>query len=340
MSDWSDSDYLPQVSFATWTNQARAGYTDDMRMLLRIAWLLLCLGMGFPLAAADWVGYPAGGAVVYVRPGQERLARTLTAEVREETTRLAGALGVTTVREFPIYAYTSRVEFIRDTGRQPDLLGESLSPSGEIRLDASGSLGPVRQVLAHELTHSLLDQRLGFHISELPTWVNEGIAGHLSDPVSPSQLAGVSHMIHRDGVLSLDELEGAFPTGPFRDAAYLQSRSMIAWLEWKYPGAVRRMVDTLAAGQTFPDALHAAAGLTARAWLDKWQQSIPTILLWLTFLASPVVYTPLAVLLIWAVLRRILRNKAEEADEDENGDETVEAPQPTGEELPPLLDDL
>jgi len=311
-----------------------------MRML-RIAWLLVCLAAGVSLAAADWVGYPAaGGTVIYARSGQEQTARNLLAEMREELPRIAGKLGVTAVTPFPIYAYTSRAEFYRDAGRQPDLLGQSRWPGGEIYLDASGSMGPTRRVLAHELTHSLLDQRLGLHIVSLPTWVNEGIAGHLSDPVSRSQLAGVSRIIHRDGVLSLSELEHAFPAGQYRDAAYLQSRSMIAWLEWKHPGAVRRLVDELAAGQYFDEALKVAAGLTVEDWLAGWQQNVPALLIWLTYLASPVVYAPLALILAWVALRRLLRKRVDEMDEDENDGGGESDNRHTEERLPPLLDDM
>ncbi len=45
-----------------------------MRMV-QIAWLMICLVTVLPLAAAEWVGYSVGTATVYVRPGQERLAR-------------------------------------------------------------------------------------------------------------------------------------------------------------------------------------------------------------------------------------------------------------------------
>jgi len=296
--------------------------------VVRIAWLLVCLGVGIPLAASSWAGYPVEGMVLYVRPGQERVARSLLPVVREEASRIAGELGVTKIRLFPIYAYASRGEFFRDTGRQPDLLGESLSPGGEIHIDVSGSRDPPRRVLAHELAHSLLDQRLGMYGGLLPHWVNEGLAGHLSDPVSTDQLAGVSNMIHRDGVLSLSELEEAFPSGPYRDAAYLQSRSMIAWLVWQHPGAVRRMIDALADGRSFHQALRSAAGLTAEEWLARWRRSVPAIIYWLTYLSSPVVYSPLAAILIWVFIRRLLRKRAKEAEENEPEAE-VEKPEET-----------
>jgi len=295
---------------------------------LWIAWVLVCLAVGLPLSAATWVGYPAGGVILYVRPGQERLARELAPMTEQELSRIAGELEITQIHSFPIFAYASDVDFMRDTGKRPELLGESLSPGGEIRIDVSGTQGSPRQVLAHELTHSLLDQRLGPYIARLPDWVNEGIAGHLSDPVDANGLEGVSRMIHRDGVLSLDELNAAFPSGPFRDAAYLQSRSMIAWLEWQHPGAVRRLTAALAAGRSFPQALRTASGLTTEKWLTGWRRNVPAIFYWLTFFASPAVYSPLAAILIWAVVRRYLRKKAEEEEEDTSESETEEVNEP------------
>lgn len=287
--------------------------------MLWVAWVLVCLAASLPLAAApSWVGYPAGGAVLCVRPGQERLAKELAPIVEQEIVRIAGELDITEIRPFPIYAYASTVEFYRDTGTQPDLLGQSQSPGGEIRIDVSGRQGAPRMVLAHELTHSLLDQRLGPYLARLPGWVNEGIAGHLSDPVEPDRLEGVSGLIHRDGVLTLHELDEAFPAGPYRDAAYLQSRSMISWLEWKHPGAVRRLTAAMAAGESFPRALRQAAGLTPEGWLSGWRQDVPTIFYWLAFLSSPAVYSPLAAILIFIVVRRLLRRRAEEEEEEED----------------------
>ena len=315
------------TTLESWTNSPPAAYTGGMRTL-RIAWVLVCLAVSLPLAAATWVGYLAGGVVLYVRPGQERLAKQLVPMTEQELSRIAGELDIPRIRPFPIYAYASGVEFLRDTGKQPDLLGQSQSPGGEIHIDVSGTQWSPRQVLAHELTHSLLDQRLGPYIARLPDWVNEGIAGHLSAPVEPDQLEGVSHLIHRDGVLSLDELDEAFPSGPFRDAAYLQSRSMIAWLEWKHPGAVRRLTAALATGQSFSQALRKAAGLTPEAWLSGWRQNVPAIFYWLTFFASPAVYSPLAAILVFAIIRRYLRKRAEAKEEEETLEsETTDEPE-------------
>ena len=287
--------------------------------------LLACLMMMLPLAAEQWVAHHTAGVVVLTRRGQDGLVKRLLPMVEGEVPRIAGALGLTEVHPFPVYAYASRVDFMRHTGRQPDLLGASYSPSGEIHFDATDRRSSTRSILAHELTHSLLGQRLGDRLVMLPSWVNEGIAGHLSDPVNPAQMAGVSRMMHRNGPLTLEELDDAFPDGSYRDAAYLQSRSMMAWLEYQYPGAMLRVLDALERGETFDAALRAAAGLTAEDWVAGWQRNVPALFYWMSVLASPVVYSPFALVLVWVAVRRIMRKRSEDhADEDEEDEEDGE----------------
>jgi hypothetical protein len=290
-----------------------------MRALICLALLLLLL----PLHAAGWVAHPVSGAKIYTHPGQEALARQIGALVEIELPRLASVIGVPSPGPFPIFAYTSQVEFYQQTSIDPYLLGTSSQPGGTIRIDCSGQEMQVRRTLAHELTHSLLDQHLGTNSGELPLWANEGIAGHLSDPVTRQQLKGASERIHQIGVLTPDEMDEAFRTRSSVDAAYLESRSMIAWLEYRHPGALRRLLDGLAAGHTFPAALRAASGLTLDEWWQQWEQAIPALMYWLIWMSSPAVYAPLALLVVILAIIRARRKRAE--DEDEEGDdETAE----------------
>lgn len=283
-------------------------------MLAALLWMA-------PGQAAPWEATRVDGVTLYVRAGQTRLAERMAGLVRQELPRVASELGMTSYRPFAIYAYHSSAAFMADTGLRPTLLGESWSPSGKILLDASGSEYQVRRTLAHELAHTLVGQVLDTRLASLPDWVNEGVAGHLSDPVTPDETEGTARLVHRDGVLTLEELDAAFPDGPHQEAAYLQSRSMVAWLEYRKAGTVRRVLASMAAGKTFDQALDAATGLTPQRWLDDWRHSVPAIMYWLTFLGSPVVYAPLALLLVWAALRRILRKDEPEDEDDDEEDE-------------------
>jgi len=285
--------------------------------------------------AAGWSAVQVPGAVIYVRPGQTTLAGHMREMVQSELPRVAQYFGVQSPGPFAIYAYDSYAEFLEATGINPDLRGESRGPTGEIRLYARGDVDSVRRILAHELTHSVLDQRLGLHIGALPTWVNEGLAGHLSEPISPGELPGASRQVHRNGVLSLDELDVAFSSTGSHDAAYLQSRSMVAWLEYRHPGALRRLVDGLANRKSFEDALGDAAQLTPSEWWKQWETNIPAYIYWLNYLSSPVIYAPAAFLVIFVAILRALRKRREAEEEDE-----VEEPQSGNNEMAHLDEEL
>jgi hypothetical protein len=284
-----------------------------MRRLLPLLLLSLLL---LPVHAA-WQRTPAAGMTLYVPAGKARLAARLTTMIVRDLPRLTKAVGVAKADNFAIYAYTDLRAFHRDTQADPFTLGLSYAPGGTIRLDATQAPADLRETLAHELTHSLIAQRLGNNDGALPDWVNEGIAGQLSEPVSRTALPQVSRLIHRDGVLGLDELEDAFPRGRFRDAAYLQSRSMTAWLEYRYPGIIAALLGCIADGASFDGALLTCTGLTANDWVDSWVQSVPEYLFWLNLASSPVIYAPVAILLVIIVTIRTIRRKKREAEEEE-----------------------
>ncbi len=297
-------------------------YTRSMRACCCLLALLL-LTLFSP--AATWIAHPAGKTIVYTHPGETALAAEVNRFAADAMPRLESALAMTPT-PVTVYAYANRGEFERDTGDAPRLLGVSEQPYGVVRLDATGRRSDVPSVLAHELTHSLLAQRLGDFQGNLPTWVNEGIAGHLSEPVSSSELQGISRLIHRDGVLTLDELHDGFTTGPFRDAAYLQSRSMIAWLVLHYPGVLPRLLDALARGADFDSALVNLTGLHVVDWWQHWQADVPALLYWITILSSPVTYAPVALLVMVLALLRAWRKRREqrEQENDEEDDNAVD----------------
>ena len=301
---------------------------------MRIGLIVLLLVWGCQAWAAPWVGQRLGGVTVFVHPGQERLAAEIGARAAVEVPRVAGALGVAHPTPIPIYVYASDTEFLRDNGLDIELLGISLPPTGTIRIVVTDNRELFERTLAHECTHSLIGQRLGMFAGLLPLWVNEGLAGYLSDPVSAAEMPQVAHLVHRDGVLTLDELAVGFDRAGTREAAYLQSRSMIGWLDYHYPGAIPRILAVLATGQPFPTALRKVTGLTPADWLQQWQAGIPAILYWLTLLGSPIWYAPLALIVMIVAIIRILRKRAAANAEDDEDEEPEEAPEPAPDHAP------
>jgi hypothetical protein len=292
----------------------------------------------FPTTEAGWSRHDGIGVSVFIPDGHESLGADMAQWGSADLTRIATALAVARPGPFPVYAYTDRVAFLRDTERDPYLAGVSYRPSGAIRVDATLAPNELRNTLAHELTHSLIGQKLGDAAGALPTWVDEGIAGHYAQPLTSAERR-VAAQLTIQGPLSLDELESAFASGPDRGAAYVQTRAMAAWLEDQRSGALRDLLTAIAGGESFEKALMRTTGLTPQSWLDKWRTAIPWYLTWLTLSFSPVLFAPLALLVVLVVLIRAHRRRAEEraaAEAEELADEEEKRALAL-EELPPEL---
>lgn len=300
-----------------------------MRLFIAILALFAC---ALFCLALSWETSPGRVVVVSVHPGEESVARLVESLAESDVPRIAATLGVALPGPFEVYAYTDGAEFMTDAGRNPYLRGVSYRPSGAIRVNATTTVNELRRTLAHELTHSLLNQLLGDHISILPLWVDEGIAGHCSDPIAPENLQAAAQQMHQQGVLTLYEMEHGFGDDHNNNAAYLQSRAMIAWLEYNHPGALRKLLARMADGEYFPAALQATTGLTAEEWLKRWQQGIPFWINLIPILNSPVIFAPFAILVVIIVILRERKRKAEEEAEamleEEPGELTDEEDDP------------
>jgi hypothetical protein len=311
------------------------------RVAVLLALLLLATAISLSQGRArtvDWVAQTGNGITVYVPRGQAALGNTITGWANADLARIAGELGIPSPGPFPLYAYTDSVAFMRDVEIDPYLAGVSYRPSGAIRVDATRPMGELRSTVAHELTHSLIGQKLGDAAGALPTWVDEGIAGHYAQPLTSAERR-VAAQLTIQGPLSIDELESAFASGPDRGAAYVQARAMAAWLEEQRGGALRDLLTAIAGGDSFEKALLRTTGLTPQGWLDKWRTAIPWYLTWLTLSFSPVLFAPLALLVVLVVLIRAHRRHAEEraaAEAEELAEEEAQRVRALA-ELPPAL---
>ncbi|MHB9134241.1 MAG: peptidase MA family metallohydrolase [Armatimonadota bacterium] len=240
-----------------------------MRALLAIFLLAAFL----PAGAQQWVGYRTTGAVIYVHPGQQELAGQVTGMVREELPRLAHAVGVAHPGPFPIYVYADHQEYQRNTHMPPFVQGVSQSPTGKISLTVGMFAWDTRRVVAHEMTHSLINQKLHRKIRSIPVWVNEGMADYLSVPPMWTQAAQwIALPFIPDRSTPLSQLSNAFAHGDQLrcQAAYRESRLLVAWLETRHPGAMKKALDGVAKGRNFSAEITRITGVTPTAWYAGW----------------------------------------------------------------------
>lgn len=275
-----------------------------------------------PVFSADWVEYKFPIAKIYLHPGGATKAREIATMTENESARIAHFLQLKSLSPLIIYCYTNRVDFMREVGPNVNLLGVSYRPSGIIRLDVSDTMQGTRHILAHEITHTILTQKLGLYSGNLPIWANEGIAGLLAEPLDKLQLRGVARSSHLSGQLTIAGMESSFRgKDNTNDIAYQQSRSMMAWLEWRYPGSVARLIDEISRGYAFSAALSNTCDISEERWLHDWQKGIPSYYWLFNILASPVLFAPLGILLALLGIGKIIRSRRSMAeDSDEEGE--------------------
>ncbi len=313
--------------------------------LNKLIFLLLIVAI-IPSWAKQWVEMESQQLPIAVKyhPGEEKSARILINITEEETVRIAKYLHMKTMSGILIVSFTSKGEFMAANRPDIGLMGVSHGPNN-IHLLYSDDYNINKSILAHELTHSLLAQKLGNNRDSLPDWLNEGIAGFLSDPVAPTALKDISELLGGTGVLTVEQMEDAFENGSGNiSAAYVQARSMTAWMEYNYPGALIKILTKISNGAILSTALKEETGLTIKGWWFWWKSNVPPIEYFLNFLNSPAAFAPLALLVIIVVIIRKLRKRKENEDEEEEEKEaseegiakTTEETEPISEEEPPL----
>ncbi len=256
-------------------------------------------------------------------PGDEKAAGRILNIANDETIRIAKYLQLNTMSGIKIIIFTSKGEFMAANKPDIGLMGVSYGPN-TIHILYSDDYNYLQSLLAHELTHSLLAQKLGNNREAMPIWLNEGIAGYLSDPVAPDALKGVSELMGGTGVLTIEQMVDAFENSKGNiNAAYIQARSMTAWMEYNHPNALIKILTKLSAGTTFNSALKSETSLTVNSWLFWWKSNVPAIEYFFSFLNSPAAFAPLAFFVVIVVIIRKLRKKKEEEEEEE--EEKVES---------------
>ncbi len=118
-------------------------------------------------------------------------------------------------------------------------------------------------------------------------------------------------------MLTLVELNGAFSAPGSHDVAYWQSRAMVAWLEYHYPGSLRRLIDNLANGESFAGALYHATKLTPDDWWNGWEGGIPAYIYLASLFLPRAIFTLMALLVIVVVVIRILRKRRSLTEDEE-----------------------
>jgi hypothetical protein len=187
----------------------------------------------------------------------------------------------------------------------------------------------LQTTLQHELCHLMLHD----HIKDnhLPRWLDEGIcqwaSDGLADIIMDSKRALLPAAILSDTDLELAKLAHQFP----RDKnalilAYEQSKSVVEYMSREYgQQGILDLLGLLRQGYDFESAFKIRFAITFDTFEDQWRSYLKTNISWFTYLSTHLyefLFVSAALLTVLGFVRKIIRQRAYSAQEDDDEDIT------------------
>jgi len=130
-----------------------------------------------------------------------------------------------------------------------------------------------KRTQAHELTHVLVGQLTFSCLSDIPTWLQEGLAVYGEGGPEAASQKQLEEAIKADDLLSVRSLSGNFSEDPGKaDLSYSQSYSLVNFLIEKYgQDQMTALLKSLRDGNTVDDALKSVYGFDVEGFDDAWR---------------------------------------------------------------------
>jgi hypothetical protein len=130
--------------------------------------------------------------------------------------------------------------------------------------------------VAHELAHAVLYQAAGNPYSDLPTWLEEGLAIRAQGDFVESYDSTLEQSIGEDELISLRSLSSSFPADPgLAHLSYAESQSVVDYMFDSYgTEGMARLIDNFKDGAYYEDALQESLGFGIDELEDEWRADI------------------------------------------------------------------
>ena len=178
--------------------------------------------------------------------------------------QMAQTIGASTQAPMDVYIYASTSDLHDALLYEPGWTGGEAFPEYNLVVIgiAPDQLDWGRGTMAHELTHILVGQVTFSCQSNLPTWLNEGLAVYGQGGPEADARDLLQQAITQDRVLSIHTLSGNFSEHPSKaDLSYGQSYSLANYLVTQFgTEKLRTLLGNLRQGMTIEDALQAGYG--------------------------------------------------------------------------------
>ncbi|MCB0217821.1 MAG: hypothetical protein H6648_09895 [Caldilineae bacterium] len=208
----------------------------------------------------DWELLDAPDLRVWWYDADPDFARSVQASAREALARLQALYGSEPGRRIDIVTFQSQADLRPALIDRGDTYESRLATLGArvaddiLVLDAGTRSDEREEVLAHELSHIVLNLHLEEPYIDAPLWLDEGLAMYVEGPLDAEERAGLESAIRNDSLMSVRSLTSFPGDASLVILAYAESQDLISFLiESHGREALRELLDGIGSGEETPD---------------------------------------------------------------------------------------
>ncbi len=227
----------------------------------------------------QWESVSRGEIVVHYYGGKHDLAEEILSTAEEATQRLQKDVGILLEKPVRIFVYNSRSDMraaLSPRGGVYDAQTVTLGAAmGRNTLLLLGSDLKVRVAVAHELSHIVVGLATDNPYTDLPRWLDEGLAMYAEGTLLPDNAQALQKAIREDRLISVRSLSSYVGKPEQVDLFYGEVYSLVDFLLKTYGNEkLDKLLDILKTGVPIEEALRQAYGFGLDQLDDEWRVSL------------------------------------------------------------------
>jgi len=225
-----------------------------------------------------WRSLTEGEVTIHWYEGELAFAEEIMSAAQQALVRLAEDTGARLKQPARIYVYANT----------QDLQGAMIFPqewTGGVAFTrysciaigiAPGNLTWGKRAVAHELTHLVIHQMTLNPYSDLPTWLDEGLAMYAEGSPDPALVTYLNRAMAENRLFSVRSIASPFSAiGGQASLAYAQSHSLVEFLITDYgQGKMLALLETFKQGSSYDGALVSVYGFDMDGLDALWRDYI------------------------------------------------------------------
>ena len=226
----------------------------------------------------SWHSVTEDKVTIYWYEGGESFAQELMAAAQQALARLAADTGVELDKTVKIYIYASTRD-LRGSMIYPQEWtgGVAFTRYGIIAIGiAPGNIHWGKRTIAHELAHVVINQVTFNPYSDLPTWLDEGLAMYAEGELEPEFASYLNRAVAEGSLLSVRSLSSPFSA--YAEESYLsyaQSYSLVEFLVSSYgQSKMLELLKTFKQGSSYDGALGKVYGFDMDGLDSLWRDYV------------------------------------------------------------------